>query len=74
MNWDELRARQQKCIQDAMELLDTSFEESFVLLRKHGWDLERLQEGWFHDPEEVLRKSGLGPSPPAAASSGSLAS
>lgn len=77
MDWEELRERQQRCVEDATELLDMTQEASYVLLRKHGWDLERLQEAWFEDSERVLERCGLGQehtSEPAVSSSFQAAS
>jgi len=59
MNRSELIDRQMRCISDAAELLEVSQEESFVLLRAHGWDLERLQEAWFANESKVRQRCGL---------------
>jgi len=59
MNRNELIDRQMRCIQDASELLDVSQEESFVLLREHGWDLARLQEAWFPDEAKIRERCGI---------------
>mmetsp|Transcript_74615 Transcript_74615/g.207394 ORF Transcript_74615/g.207394 Transcript_74615/m.207394 type:complete len:559 (+) Transcript_74615:186-1862(+) len=71
MNRTELQDRQRRCIRDAEELLDVSQEESFVLLREHGWDLARLQEAWFNDEAKVRGRCGLGQSAAAGPSSSS---
>mmetsp|Transcript_35458 Transcript_35458/g.101944 ORF Transcript_35458/g.101944 Transcript_35458/m.101944 type:complete len:551 (-) Transcript_35458:170-1822(-) len=59
MNRAELIDRQMRCITDASELLDVTQEESFVLLREHGWDLARLQEAWFQDEAKVRERCGI---------------
>mmetsp|Transcript_50405 Transcript_50405/g.113323 ORF Transcript_50405/g.113323 Transcript_50405/m.113323 type:complete len:546 (-) Transcript_50405:161-1798(-) len=73
MNRAELIDRQMRCITDASELLEVTQEESFVLLREHGWDLARLQEAWFTDEGKVRDRCGLSPAPttgqPASSSS-----
>jgi len=61
MSRQELLDGQSRCINDASELLGVSHEEGFVLLRQHGWDLLRLQEGWFHNEAEVRERCGLAP-------------
>eukprot|EP00928_Gymnodinium_smaydae_P047585 TRINITY_DN31770_c0_g1_i1.p1 TRINITY_DN31770_c0_g1~~TRINITY_DN31770_c0_g1_i1.p1 ORF type:complete len:556 (-),score=118.35 TRINITY_DN31770_c0_g1_i1:112-1698(-) len=68
----ELQERQLKCRRDASELLDVSIEESFSLLREHGWDLARLQDAWFADEEKTRDLCGIAP-PSACASSSSSA-
>jgi len=63
MNHAELIERQTRCIANASELLEVPNEESFVLLREHGWDLSRLQEAWFLDEAKVRGDCGLGLTP-----------
>jgi len=65
----ELADRQARCISDAVELLQVSHEEGFVLLREHGWDLARLQEAWFQNETKVRERCGLAPCTGAPASS-----
>lgn len=60
MNRAEIIDRQMRCINDAMELLDVTNEEAFVLLREYSWDLGRLQEDWFENEQKVRDKCGLG--------------
>jgi len=74
MSRTELVDRQLRCVTDASELLEVAHEESFLLLRAHGWDLARLQEAWFSDEERVRDRCGLckvpgGGQQPASASS-----
>mmetsp|Transcript_56233 Transcript_56233/g.163013 ORF Transcript_56233/g.163013 Transcript_56233/m.163013 type:complete len:541 (+) Transcript_56233:168-1790(+) len=74
MNRAELVDRQLKCIDDAVELLEVTREEGFMLLREHGWDLARLQEAWFQHEAKVRARCGLAPSsssPPATSSTSS---
>jgi len=74
MSRTELVERQLRCVTDASELLEVAHEESFLLLRAHGWDLARLQEAWFSDEGRVRERCGLckvpsGGQQPAIASS-----
>jgi len=72
MNRSELAERQKKCLAEAADLLQVSPEESFVLLREHGWDIARLQEAWFEDDRRVRARCGLvctGSTPSASSSS-----
>jgi len=59
MNRQELGERQMRCLKDAMELLDVTLEESFMLLRENGWDLGKLQEAWFECEDKVRRACGV---------------
>jgi ariadne-1 len=74
MNRAALETSQMRCITEASELLDLTQEESFVLLREHGWDLARLQEAWFSNEAKVRETCGISPaSGPSASSSSSSA-
>lgn len=61
MNRAELKERQKRYLTEAVELLQVTHDESFMLLREHGWDPTRLQEAWFDNEAKVRERCGLPP-------------
>jgi len=56
-----LKNRQQKVIEETIEVLGLSEDDAITALKHHDWNIEKLQEKWFDNEEKVREYTGLTP-------------
>lgn len=58
---DDIIKRQEKIINEAMDLLGISEDDAITALKHHSWNKEKLQEQWFDNEGKTREQCGLIP-------------
>jgi len=56
---EEIQETIDKLITDVSESLNVSMGDAVVLLRHFKWDMNKLSDEWWQDPDSVARKAGV---------------